>query len=114
MALAIGSGSFSGTVGGCVSRAALHAEVARYQKQLSDAVNCPSSNTLEGKAHIQELTDKISLDQARIRQIEVNTAANVSAVPPAVSTATADTYTHAGASAVSAAQAGGSLVDVYA
>jgi hypothetical protein len=104
MSLAIGSGSFSGAVGSCVSKAALHAEVARYQKQLSDAVNCPSSKTLEGKTHIQELTNKISVDQEQIRRIEANPAGNDAA-------ANADTYTNAGVSAV---QAAGSLVNVYA
>ena len=113
MPIAIGSSSLSAVSGGQSSRAVLHAEVARYQKQLSDCVNCSSSKTLEGKAHIQELSTQISVDQQRIKQIEANgTAAN----DPATSaeTSPADTYTSAGASATSPTQAQGDLVNVFA
>lgn len=110
MSLAIGSSSLSGVSVGQPSRAALAAEVARYQKQLSDCVNCPSSKTLEGKAHIQELSTQISVDQQRIKQIEANgTAAN-----DADASTHTDTYTSAGASATSPTQAQGSLVNVFA
>jgi hypothetical protein len=110
MSLAIGSGSLSGVSGGQPSRAALAAEVAHYQKQLSDCVNCPSSKTLEGKAHIRELSTQISVDQQRIKQIE----ANGPAANDADASTHADTYTSAGASATSPAQVRGSLVNVFA
>ena len=113
MSIAIGSSSLSGVSGGQSSRAALRAEVVRYQKQLSDCVNCSSSKTLEGKAHIQELSTQISVDQQRIKQIESGgTAANDPAASPA--TAPADTYTSAGASAMPATQVQGKLVNVFA
>ena len=110
MSIAIGSGSLSGVSGGQSSRATLAAEVARYQKKLSDCVNCSSSKTLEGKAHIQELSTQISVDQQRIKQIEANGTA---ADDPAATTH-ADTYTSAGASAMSPIQAQGNLVNVFA
>jgi hypothetical protein len=110
MSIAIGSSSLSGVSGGQSSRAALAAEVARYQKQLSDCVNCSSSKTLEGKAHIQELSTQISMDQQRIKQIETGgTAVN----DPAATTHN-DSYTSAGASATPTTQAQGSLVNVFA
>ncbi len=113
MSIAIGSSSLSGVSGGQSSRAALRAEVVRYQKQLSDCVNCSSSKTLEGKAHIQELSTRISVDQQRIKQIESGgTAANDPAALPA--TAPADTYTSASASAMPPTQAQGKLVNVFA
>jgi hypothetical protein len=42
---------------------------------LSDCVNCPSAKTLEGKAHIQELSGKFCMDQQGIKQIETTDAA---------------------------------------
>jgi hypothetical protein len=110
MSIAIGSSSLSSVSGSHSSSTALAAEVARYQKQLSDCVNCPSAKTLEGKAHIQELSTQISVDQQRIKRIEANaTAAN----DPAAA-AQADTYTSAGAPAASPTQAQGSLVNAFA
>ena len=113
MSIAIGSCSLSGISGGQSSRAALAAEVARYQTQLSDCVNCSSSKTLEGKAHIQELATQISVDQQRIKQIEAGgTAAN----DPGASAVTipVDTYMSAGGSARPSTQAQGSLLNVLA
>jgi len=105
MSIAVGSSSLSGVSGAQSSRVALDAEVARYQKQLSDCVNCPSSKTLEGKAHIQELSIQISVDQQRIKQIEsIGTPAN----DPAV------TYTSTGVSLTSTTWAQGSLVNLFA
>ena len=98
-----------------MSRAALQAEVARFQKQLSDCVNCPSSQTLEGKAHIQELSSKISVDQQRIKQIETTGApADNSALSSSTTTVTGDGYSNTGAAVPAANQAQGDLVNVFA
>ena len=71
MSVAIGSSSLSGAAGSHPSRAVLDAEIARCKKQLSDSVNCASAKTLEGKAHIQELSNKVSAAQQQVKQIAV-------------------------------------------
>ena len=114
MAVAIGSNVAAGTTG-YMSRAALQAEVARYQKQLSDCVNCPSSKTLEGKTQIQELSSKISVDQQHIEQIETaDAAANDSTTSSSTATVTGDSYSNTGAAVPAANQAQGDLVNVFA
>ncbi|MBI5922371.1 MAG: hypothetical protein HY847_12090 [Betaproteobacteria bacterium] len=49
------------------STAGLEAQLARYQIQLADWVSCPSCKTPEGKAKIQELSNKVSDTQQRIK-----------------------------------------------
>ncbi len=49
--------------------ASLQAQLARYQQQLSDCVNCASSKTLEGKEQIQSVSAKIRQVSARIDQV---------------------------------------------
>lgn len=54
--------------------ARLEAQLARYQKQLSDCVNCDSSKTAEGKAQIEAISAKISALKERIDKVgEANT-----------------------------------------
>jgi hypothetical protein len=114
MAVAIGSNAAAGTTG-YMSRVAPQAEVARYQKQLSDCVNCSSSKTLEGKAHIQELSSKISVDQQRIKQVEsMDAAANDSAASSSTTTVAGDSYSNTGAAVPALNQAQGDLVNVFA
>ena len=48
------------------SSAALQAQLAQYQKQLSDCVNCGSSSTAEGKAQIQALNTRIQALQTQL------------------------------------------------
>jgi hypothetical protein len=55
----LGSPAFAGQ-SGAGSTAGLEGQLARYQVQLADWVNCPSCKTPEGKAKIQELSDKVS------------------------------------------------------
>jgi hypothetical protein len=93
----------------------LHAEVARYQRQLSDSVNCASAKTLEGKAHIQELSSKISAAQQRIKQIEAEKApGNDHVALSSNAGGSGDTYTKAGTAAHSSNPEQGSLVSVFA
>lgn len=75
MSVAMGTGAVSGSGAGYTSRVSLDAEVARYRKELANCVNCPTSSTPEGKANIQEISNKISADQEKIKQIEAGTAA---------------------------------------
>ncbi|TRZ55797.1 MAG: hypothetical protein D4S02_17145 [Rhodocyclaceae bacterium] len=67
---AIGASSFptDSVAGG--SGVALEGQLARYQVQLADWVNCPSCTTREGKAKIQELSDKVHDVQQRINAAE--------------------------------------------
>ena len=58
------------------ANAGLDAQLAQYQIQLADWTNCPSCNTPEGKAKIQELTNKISETQERIRAAEPSSQSN--------------------------------------
>lgn len=68
MSAAVGPSVLSGTVPGHPSKA-LDAEIARYQKQLSDCEHCPSAKTPQGKANIQTISDKISAGKTRLKQI---------------------------------------------
>jgi hypothetical protein len=116
MSVAMGSSAVSATVGGHLSRASLAAEVARYQKQLADCINCPStSSTPKVKGAIRELSNKISVDQGRIRQIEASQAA---ANDPIVLTAKrADPksgYTMVGAATTLTDTSKGDLVHAFA
>jgi hypothetical protein len=49
-----------------MSKAALRAELARYEKVRSDCVNCPSAKTIEGERNIQNLDTQISALKAKL------------------------------------------------
>ena len=66
MVQAIGSATVSGGLGAGAATASLEAQLVRYQKQLSDCVNCDSAKTAEGKAAIDALSSKISEVRTRI------------------------------------------------
>lgn len=51
---------------GTGSRVALRADLTRYEKQLSDCVNCSSAKTPEGKRNIQDLGTRISALKAQL------------------------------------------------
>ena len=115
MSIAIGSSFVSGSLDSYPSRSTLDSEVARYKKQLADCVSCPSSNTLEGKANIQEISSKISADQAHIRKIEAAAAvvndSSTSAVKPADKT---NAYTATGAPTTFTDSKKGELLNAFA
>jgi hypothetical protein len=71
MVAAIGSTTLpsSSSTGAWSPVAGLEAQIQRYQKQLSDCVNCDSAKTIEGKKNIQDISDKISTAKAKIEQI---------------------------------------------
>jgi hypothetical protein len=72
MVAAIGSSTFTSPSVAASPTAGLEAQIARYQKQLSDCVNCDSANTLQGKENIQQLSNKISAAKARIDEINLS------------------------------------------
>jgi hypothetical protein len=71
MVAAIGSASAAAYSGVARTPAAgLEAQLARYQKELADCVNCDSAKTPEGKEQIQAISNKISEVRARIDEID--------------------------------------------
>jgi hypothetical protein len=63
--IAIGS-TVSTSSPGASSSVSLRADLARYEKQLSDCVNCASASTPEGKRNIQNLGAQISTLKAKL------------------------------------------------
>jgi hypothetical protein len=76
--------------GGAPSSTALQARLERYQKQLSDCVNCASAKTPEGKADIENISAQISQVKQRIAQAD-----NTNPVPAAAASTTPVTATAA-------------------
>lgn len=91
----------------------LEFELAKYQKELSDFVNCDSANTTEGRSKIQEIHNKISTVQARIERLAVAESNRESKLNP---NAAAENKSLERSVSVSAVATGaiGSLVDVRA
>jgi hypothetical protein len=67
MLSAIGSSSLAGSGYSGNSLSGLDVQLDKYNVQLADWVNCPSCKTPEGKAKIQELSDKIAAIKQKIR-----------------------------------------------
>jgi len=76
---AIASAPVPGIMGAGQSPAGIEAQLAQYQIQLADWVSCPSCNTPEGKAKIQELTNKVSDARRRIEAAETRPTGKPSA-----------------------------------
>src|SRR4051812_24793067 len=62
---AIGSPA-AGSAQSSMSKTALRAELARYERVRSDCVNCSSAKTIEGKRNIQNLDTQISALKAKL------------------------------------------------
>ncbi|GGC60326.1 hypothetical protein [Undibacterium terreum] len=62
-----GTGAAAASSG--AASAALEAQLERYQKELSDCVNCASAKTPEGKAQIDDISSKISSLKTRIEKV---------------------------------------------
>ncbi len=71
MVAPIGTSNASSYTGTVKPSTGLEFELAKYQKELSDCVNCDSANTAERRSNIQELHNKISAVQARIERLAV-------------------------------------------
>lgn len=63
--------SSGGAFGGATpSATSLQAQLERFQKQLSDCVNCASAKTPQGKADIEAISARISQIEQRIAQTQ--------------------------------------------
>lgn len=80
MPSAIGSPTYTRPPGLEKPTTGLEAQLARYQKELSNCVNCDTANTREGRETIQALSNKISQIKTRI---EASTATKSSIRPTA-------------------------------
>ena len=80
---AAGTGAATGATpaGNPSSVAALQAQLDRYQKELSDCVNCSSAKTEAGKQNIQDISGKISDLKAKIAQENNPKSADAPTVP---------------------------------
>jgi hypothetical protein len=88
--------------GGAPSAVSLQAQLQRYQKQLSECVNCASAKTLQGKSDIQAIAARISQIEQRIAQ-----AVNAGGAPLGVGLSAASPVT-------SASTTYGGLINVFA
>ena len=52
------------------AKASLEAQLAQYQRQLSECINCDSAKTLEGKNQIQAISSKIAAIRDSIAQTD--------------------------------------------
>ncbi|MET3107648.1 hypothetical protein AAKU67_001908 [Oxalobacteraceae bacterium GrIS 2.11] len=69
MVQTIGSNLATGASSSGSALPGLEAQLKKYQKQLSECVNCDSSKTTEGKAQIQSISSSISDVKARIDKV---------------------------------------------
>ncbi|HEY7986539.1 MAG TPA: FlxA-like family protein [Methylophilaceae bacterium] len=60
----------SSASGSNLTAAGIQAQIAIYQRQLSDCVNCSSASTIEGKTEIQDISSKISAAKSQIQQLQ--------------------------------------------
>jgi hypothetical protein len=113
MVAAIGTTSTFSYTATAKPSAGLEFELAKYQKELSDCVNCDSANTAEGRSNIQELHNKISAIQARIERTAVAEPNHASRLNP---TAVTENKSPGDPASVPKLATGsvGSLVDVRA
>ncbi|MBU0688635.1 MAG: FlxA-like family protein [Gammaproteobacteria bacterium] len=83
------------------STAGLEAQLSRCRQQLSEAVNCASYNTREGKNKAQAISNRIGELEGRIEQIrnnsaqtkDINSAENLPANEKTLASSTQDAVT---------------------
>lgn len=88
--------------GGAPSATSLQAQLERFQKQLSDCVNCASAKTPQGKADIQAISARISQIEQLIAQAQNRPGSQAAPPPDATSAASSPTTGYGG------------LIDVFA
>ena len=108
MVQAIGSPSFGYGLGTGTSTGFLESQLNRYQAQLADWCNCPSAKTPEGKAKIQEISDKAGAVKTQLDRINAAKSRQPSGLR------NTNTNSTPGASADTAATTIGSFLDVFA
>lgn len=69
MVASIGSAAISSPGVVATPTSGLEAQITRYQKQLSECVNCESAKTPEGKVAIETISNKIDSAKARIDEL---------------------------------------------
>lgn len=117
---AIGAPDSSNATGIGSLTAGLEAQLARYQRELSNCVNCDTANTREGRETIQALSNKINALKSRIEAIANTKVGIQSATPNAddrrINNAIAPDKTSADSSSVSQAvhTTLGSRLDTFA
>jgi hypothetical protein len=118
MALTLGpvlsSPPLPGGGGAARSVAALQAQLAQYQKQLSDCVNCASSSTREGQAQIQALSSKIAAVRGQINAAAAAQQASQAPQRQLQPTAVTDAGSSQAYPGRQGPSAPGRLLDVYA
>lgn len=77
MVNSIGSSTFSSPASSGSLTAGLTAQLGRYQKELSECVNCSSAKTSEGKVKIADLVGKISDLKTRIDNVSSTKASTL-------------------------------------
>lgn len=82
MVAAIGTSNTFSYTGTVKPSTGLEFELAKYQKELSDCVNCDSANTAEGRSRIQDIYNKISAVQARIERLAIAESSRESKLNP--------------------------------
>jgi hypothetical protein len=102
IALSTVSAATSAYGGGAPSAVSLQAQLQRYQKQLSECVNCASAKTPQGKSDIDAISARISQIEQRIAQADHARSAPLGAGPSAAIAPTIASATHGG------------LIDVFA
>lgn len=112
MVAAIGTATVSATSGG-FGTAGLEAQIARYEKQLSDCVNCASAKTPEGKKAIAEISNKISATRARIDEMQATKQVAQPATATAGTASKPAVIPDAAAPSKQSYSTVGSLVDVF-
>ena len=85
MVQAVGGTAATSAFSGPAKAAGLEYQLQRYQKQLSECVNCASAKTAQGKATIEAISGKISSIRLRIDEVassnSVTVAASAAATP---------------------------------
>lgn len=91
MVQAIGGTATNTTYASPGKAAGLEYQLSRYQKQLSECVNCASAKTPQGKADIEAISGKISSLRLRIDEVvsgittrPPESASAAAAAPPGV------------------------------
>jgi hypothetical protein len=79
MSASVAAAGYTNYSGSSLSAAGLQAQIAIYQRQLSDCVNCSSADTIAGKSDIQQISSKISAAKSQIQQIQDQTPPKASA-----------------------------------
>jgi len=112
---ALGSPVYTGQ-SGAGSTAGLDAQLARYQVQLSDWVNLSSCNIPEGKANIQELSDKVhetkQIDRPNVQVAGLGNDGNQNKTTPTINVA--GSGSRSSIDPASASGAVGTQLNVYA